>query len=92
MAFGDSFAAGIGAGSEYGFSHVDECHRYDRGYPSQLHARLYAHAISDENLRACTGAKAADVKLQAAFLDKTVDLVSDLVCSTTGTMTLVPQR
>jgi len=76
MAFGDSFAAGIGAGSEFGFSHLDSCHRYDGGYPSQVHAEFFGTSISDANLRACTGAKAAEVQAQAEFLDETVDLVS----------------
>jgi len=76
MAFGDSFAAGIGAGSEFGFSHLDSCHRYDGGYPSQIHAEFFGTSISDANLRACTGAKAAEIQAQAEFLDDTVDLVS----------------
>ena len=75
MAFGDSFAAGIGAGSEFGAVHLDACHRYDGGYPSQLHALAYGGRIPEENLKACTGAKADQVKEQAKDLDETADLV-----------------
>lgn len=82
VAFGDSFAAGIGAGSEFGTVHLDGCHRYDRGYPSALQAFIDGHSIKDENLKACTGAKADQVQAQAEFLDETVDLVSSLFRST----------
>ncbi|KPM35026.1 hypothetical protein AK830_g11540 [Neonectria ditissima] len=76
FAFGDSFAAGIGAGSEFGTTHLDECHRYDRGYPSMLQAFINGHSIQDENLHACTGARAEQVKDQSTFLDETVDLAT----------------
>ncbi|KAF7556209.1 hypothetical protein G7Z17_g1603 [Cylindrodendrum hubeiense] len=76
FAFGDSFAAGIGAGSEFGTVHLDGCHRYDRGYPSALQAFINGHPIADENLWACTGAKADQVKAQAEHLDETVDLAT----------------
>ncbi|KAK7397606.1 hypothetical protein QQX98_013027 [Neonectria punicea] len=70
----DSFAAGIGAGSQFGLVHLDDCHRYDRGYPSVLQAFINDHSIKDENLKACAGHKAKQVKARAEFLDETVDL------------------
>ncbi|KAF7551375.1 hypothetical protein G7Z17_g5044 [Cylindrodendrum hubeiense] len=76
VAFGDSFAAGIGAGHEFGSVHVDGCHRYDKGYPSQLQAQIDGHPIADENFKACTGAKAAQIKEQAIYLDSSVDLAT----------------
>lgn len=84
VAFGDSFAAGLGAGWESGPGHLDGCYRYDRGYPSALQGIIDGEGdsiIKVENLKACTGAKADQVKAQAQFLDETVDLVSFLLFS-----------
>ncbi|KAL6408486.1 Metalloproteases (zincins), catalytic [Ilyonectria robusta] len=77
VAFGDSFAAGLGAGYESGTGRLDGCYRYDRGYPSALQALIDGDSIIKvENLKACTGAKADQVKAQAEFLDETVDLAT----------------
>ncbi|KAK3380811.1 SGNH hydrolase-type esterase domain-containing protein [Podospora didyma] len=76
MAFGDSFAAGIGAGSELGFVHFDNCHRYNGGYPFRLNELIYGHSMPEDNLKACTGATAEEVKAQAQFLDESVDLAT----------------
>ncbi|KAH6970634.1 SGNH hydrolase-type esterase domain-containing protein [Ilyonectria sp. MPI-CAGE-AT-0026] len=79
VAFGDSFAAGLGAGWESGPGHLDGCYRYDRGYPSALQGLIDDEGdsiIKAENLKACTGAKADQVKAQAEFLDETVDLAT----------------
>jgi hypothetical protein len=76
MAFGDSFAAGVGAGSELGVLYSDACHRYDKSYPYQLFAQLYGGVMDINNQKACTGATAEQIAQQADDLDSTVDLVS----------------
>ncbi|PYH89088.1 esterase family protein [Aspergillus ellipticus CBS 707.79] len=74
-AIGDSYTAGIGAGSLWTDEKDDyECSRYDLSYPAVL-----KHAIGSTNKKfqyvACSGARTGDIFKQVDKLDDNQDLV-----------------
>ena len=82
-AFGDSFAAGIGAGSP---SDADQrgggslaCRRTGGAYPQVINRALGSNqqAFDFSRFAACSGATAQDISGQIdSFMDNTVDLVT----------------
>ncbi|PLB36762.1 SGNH hydrolase [Aspergillus candidus] len=74
-AVGDSYTAGIGAGSLYrGKSEDHACSRYDQSYPIVLN-RMFGPGIKSFSFKACSGARTADIKEQIRSLDENMDLV-----------------
>ncbi|PLN80401.1 SGNH hydrolase [Aspergillus taichungensis] len=74
-AVGDSYTAGIGAGSLYGGSSEDKaCSRYDQSYPVVLN-RLFGPGVKSFSFKACSGAQTNDIKQQIRNLDEDMDLV-----------------
>ncbi|PKY00153.1 SGNH hydrolase [Aspergillus campestris IBT 28561] len=74
-AVGDSYTAGIGAGSLYRGEREDHaCSRYDQSYPVILN-RMIGPGVKSFSFKACSGARTADIKEQIRNLDKNMDLV-----------------
>ncbi|KAL8759101.1 MAG: hypothetical protein Q9184_003726 [Pyrenodesmia sp. 2 TL-2023] len=75
-AIGDSFAAGIGAGSTPKEADEVQCSRYGDAYPAILNDLMEIPQVSFKFL-ACTGATSAEIKDQAKLLDPgSLDLLS----------------
>lgn len=74
-AIGDSYSAGIGAGSRTDFS----CSRYDHSYPALINndARMGQNSNQKFQFLSCSGALSTDVlKKQVPSLDSGLDAVS----------------
>ncbi|KAM7203130.1 SGNH hydrolase-type esterase domain containing protein [Naviculisporaceae sp. PSN 640] len=75
-AFGDSYAVGLGAGTDFAYGEGDGCYRSNGSYPNQLNLILNDAPIAEENFHACSGATTDDVAKQAEYLDETVELAT----------------
>jgi hypothetical protein len=79
-AFGDSFAAGVGAGSVLpGDRAGDSCYRTTGGYPMIINAGLGNTPASFDAKKfvACTSAKAPQISEQFdKFMDQSTDIVT----------------
>ncbi|KAK9414533.1 putative SGNH hydrolase-type esterase domain-containing protein [Seiridium unicorne] len=77
-AVGDSFTAGIGAGSAIGsalYSEADwECSRYDRSYVKVLN-RAFGSTVDNFQFVACSGDRTEDIYTQVQNMDGELDLV-----------------
>jgi lysophospholipase L1-like esterase len=74
-AIGDSFTAGIGAGSLYSRERGDyKCSRYDRAYPAVIN-RALGPSVQDFQFVACTGDRSAQIYEQVSNIKGSQDLV-----------------
>ena len=62
-ALGDSYSAGVGAGTVLPGDRQNVCRRYDRSYPSQINGNADLDAQPDHTFHfySCSGSKAPDV-------------------------------
>jgi hypothetical protein len=77
IAFGDSFAAGIGAGRQLQGNDDQSCSRTTGAYGQWLSFALRERGLGPGEFVACSGAKTSDVMSnQLSFMDDTVDLAT----------------
>ncbi|PLN80571.1 SGNH hydrolase [Aspergillus taichungensis] len=77
-AIGDSYSAGIGAGTERNEEGAKSCHRFDESYPSILDQdeRLGGHDAHEFTYLACSGDESPQVLEQAKKLQGEYDLIT----------------
>jgi lysophospholipase L1-like esterase len=74
-AIGDSFTAGIGAGSLYSREGGDyKCSRYDHAYPAIIN-RALGPSVQDFQFVACTGDRSVQIYEQVSNMKGSQDLV-----------------